>query len=124
MSCCNALPLGSIPSALRSWPQTMFPLLALDVRANDNTRRAPTFNPINQTQQDVMVGLVERVRKGAGQYALSDPPSTRSSQTVPHSGDREETVIIVRGIIQFCQIATSAGVQSGIFCVCGNMTVH
>lgn len=100
----------------------MFPLLALVVRANNNTRRVPTFNPIDQTQQDVVVRLVERVGKDASQYALSDPPSTRSSQTVPHARDREETVIVVRGRIQFCQIARSAGVQSGALCVCGALT--
>ena len=40
----------------------MFPLLTLFIYANDNTRRFSTFDPFNQTQQDVTIRLVGCVR--------------------------------------------------------------
>jgi len=108
-SCLNAIPFCSVPDALRAWPQTMFPLLTLFVRANNNIRCFPTFNPINQTQQDVMIRPVESVREDTTHNALSNPPSARSAQTVPHAGDHEKTVKVTH----LCQIATSVRAQSG-----------
>ena len=114
ISCWNAVPIGSIPNALRIRPQTMLPLLTLVVYANNNTRRFPTFDPLNQTQQDVTVCLTGRIRDSP------DIPSARSARTVPHTRDHEKTVKVINRMIRLCKNATSVRIQSGTLCVCGH----
>ena len=92
MSCIDAVPAGSIPNGLRFWPQTMIPLLALIVRANNNIRRVSAFGPLDQTQQGAVIRLV----RGNPQCALPEFPSPRSVETVTHAGNHEETIKVIQ----------------------------
>lgn len=67
----------------------MFPLLALDVCADNDIRRGSTFDPFDQTQQDAVVRFIGSVSENTVLYALSNPPSPRSTHTVPHAGDHK-----------------------------------
>ena len=40
----------------------MFPLLTLNIRADNELGRVPAFDPLDQTQQDAVIGLVDAVR--------------------------------------------------------------
>ena len=112
--CVDAVPAGSIPKALGFWPQTIFPLLTLIVRANNDLRRVSALDPVDQTQQDAMIGLVHRWDRGNTRpHALPEPPSSRSAETVSHAGDYEETIKVVQRTL--CQTATSVSAQDGIF---------
>lgn len=56
----------------------------------------PTLNPINQTQQNVVIRQIGRVRRGPNQRGLSHLPRTKPARTVSHAGDHEETVKILQ----------------------------
>ena len=96
----------------------MSPLLALVVSANHDIRRVSTLNPVDQTQQDVMIRLVQCVRGNARPRALPHLPSSRSLDTVTHAGDYEETIKVVQKTL--CQTVTSVSVQDGMLYVFGH----
>ena len=73
----------------------MFPLLAIIIRPDNNTRRLLAFNPFNQTQKDIVIRPIERGRDGATHNALSNLPRTNSTETVAHAGDHKETVKLI-----------------------------
>jgi len=79
----------------------MFPLLTGHVRADNNLGRFFTFDPVDQTQQDVVIRLIETVREGTEQHTLSNLPRAGSAPTVPHTRDHEETVKVIQVLLAY-----------------------
>ena len=74
----------------------MFSLIALVVHPKHKIWCTSTFDPFNQTQKETMVRLVQCVREGAVDRALTNPPSTRSTHAVPHPRYREEAIKLIQ----------------------------
>ena len=75
----------------------MCPLLTIAVSPNDDIRRFSTFNPRDQTQDDVVICLIDRGARGdSTHHALSHQPRTGSAQTMTHAGDHKEAVKVIQ----------------------------
>jgi len=103
----------------------MFPLLTLIVGANNDLRRVPTFDPIDQAQQEVVVRLVDCVRANTDQRALPDLPGPRAVETMTHAGNREETIKVIQVTFQTatpitCKTVTRQSASGLERCVCGH----
>jgi hypothetical protein len=105
----NAIPSFPIPKGLGRGPQAMFPLFTMIVGADDDLRRVSALDPVDQTQEGAVIGLVADVGGEAALGALSDLPSPGTADAVPHAGDDEETVKVLDGIVR-CEGATAVSV--------------